>query len=157
MRIKSVMTKDVATCKPDDRMSTAYRVMWERDCGIVPVVHADSGRLEGIVTDRDLCMAALLSNRPPERIPVREVMATTVHTCTEDDDLKAAHATMRENQIRRLPVVDGEGHLTGLLSLNDLAVEAFESRSNAATRRQRDIARTLAAISTHRNAVEEED
>jgi len=101
-------------------------------------------------------MAALLANRPAHRIPVKDVMASEICTCHENDDLRTVHATMRDNQIRRLPVVDDERHLVGLVSLNDLAVEAFGSRSAAAARRQKDVAKTLGAVSEHSWDLEDE-
>jgi CBS domain-containing protein len=157
MKVKSIMTHEVASCRPEDSMHAAARLMWDHDCGAVPVVDAATGQLKGIVTDRDMCMAALLSNRPAHTIPVRDVMAAEVCTCHENDDLREVHATMRDNRIRRLPVVDDEQRLVGLVSLNDLAVEAFGSRSAAAVRRQRDVARTLSAVSEHSWDLEDEE
>ncbi|MHC4731742.1 MAG: CBS domain-containing protein [Planctomycetota bacterium] len=149
MKVKTIMTPEIASCRPEDSMHAAARLMWDNDCGAVPVVDSASGQLTGIVTDRDMCMAALLSNRPAHMIPVADVMSSEVCTCHEGDDLRTVHATMRANQIRRLPVVDDEKHLVGLVSLNDLAVEAFGSRSAAAVRRQKDVAKTLSVVSEH--------
>jgi CBS domain-containing protein len=150
MKIKSVMNRQVATCLPSDSLANAAQIMWNKDCGAVPVVEPGSGRLLGIVTDRDLAMAALLSNRPADSIHVRDAMTPKVITCVEDDDVREAHDAMREHQVRRVPVVDAEGRLTGLVSLNDLVLEAFATRAAAAARRQRECARTLAAVSRHR-------
>jgi CBS domain-containing protein len=127
-------------------MHAAAQLMWDHDCGAVPVVDRATGRLAGIVTDRDMCMAALLSNRPPHTIPVREVMSREVRTCQEDDELRTVHARMREHRIRRLPVVDQDTHLIGVVSLNALAAEAFAGRSAAAAKRQREVAKTLGAV-----------
>jgi CBS domain-containing protein len=102
-------------------MAEAARIMWEHDCGIVPVVDAE-GRPVGIVTDRDLCMAAYTRNEPLSRMPVRDVMAREIHCCRTDDDESAVHAAMRAYQVRRLPVVDADGRLQGIVSLNDLAL-----------------------------------
>jgi CBS domain-containing protein len=156
MKVKTIMTRDPACCRPEDSMHAAARLMWDNDCGAVPVVDGTTGKLNGIITDRDMCMAALLSNRPAHLIPVSDVMASEVCTCREDDDLRTVHATMRDNQIRRLPVVDEEQRLVGLVSLNDLAVEAFGSRSSAAVRRQRDVAKTLSMVSEHLWDLEDE-
>ena len=153
MKVKSIMSTDVASCQPGDPTYAAARLMWDNDCGVVPVVDGESGRLEGVVTDRDLCMAAMIFNAGPQ--PVSDVMAHDVHTCHIDDDVRDVHATMRENKVRRVPVVDDEQHLVGLVSLRDLAVEAFDSRSAAATKRQRDVARTLSEVSQPYNGVED--
>jgi CBS-domain-containing membrane protein len=77
-------------------------------------------------------------------------MARDVRTCTPEDDVRDVHATMREHQIRRLPVVDEGRRLIGLVSINDLATEAFAGRSAAASKRQRDVAKTIAEISRRR-------
>ena len=156
MKVKSIMTREIASCRPEDSMHAAARLMWDHDCGAVPVVDETTGQLEGIVTDRDMCMAALLANRPAHMIPVKDVMASEVCTCRESDDLKTVHATMRDNLVRRLPVVDDERHLVGLVSLNDLAVEAFGSGSAAAVRRQKEVAKTLSAVSEHVYEFEDE-
>jgi len=85
MKAKELMTRDVATCRPEDPMAAAARIMWERDCGIVPVVDGD-GRPVGVVTDRDLCMASFTRNEPLSRMPVRDAMAKKPFACREEDD-----------------------------------------------------------------------
>lgn len=150
MKVKSVMTKQVATCLPTDSLGAAAEIMWNKDCGIVPVVEAGTHRLLGVVTDRDLAMAALLSNRPADAVRVGDAMTAKLFTCREEDDVREAHDTMREHQVRRVPVLDDKGHLAGLVTLNDLVREAFGTRAAAAARRQRECARTLAAVSRPR-------
>jgi len=150
MKVKSVMNRQVATCIPTDSLGAAAEIMWTKDCGIVPVVEAGSQRLLGVVTDRDLAMAALLSNRPSDAVRVGDAMTTKLFTCGEEDDLREAHDTMREHLVRRVPVVDDKGRLAGLVTLSDLVQEAFATRAAAAARRQRECARTLAAVSRPR-------
>jgi CBS domain-containing protein len=150
MKIKSVMNRQVATCLPTDSLANAAQIMWNKDCGAVPVVEPGTGRLLGIVTDRDLAMSALLSNRPSDALKVADAMTPKVHACGEEADLREAHDAMREHQVRRLPVVDDEGRIVGIVTLNDLVLEAFATRAAAAARRQRECARTLAAVSRHR-------
>jgi CBS domain-containing protein len=153
MKIKSVMNKQVATCLPTDSLGAAAEIMWNKDCGIVPIVEPGSLRLLGVVTDRDLAMAALLSNRPMDAIRVGDAMTTKLFTCGEEDDLREAHDTMREHQVRRVPVVGEKGRLLGLVTLSDLVREAFSTRAAAAARRQRECARTLSAVcQPHENA-----
>jgi CBS domain-containing protein len=149
MKAKNLMTRDVYACRSEDPMSLAARIMWERDCGVVPVVDGD-GRVVGIVTDRDLCMASYTRNEALSRMPVRDAMAKEIFSCREEDDESAVHATMREHQVRRLPVVDDEGRLHGIVTLNDLAVQAAAGKGAAAEKRQREVARTLVGISRHR-------
>jgi len=147
MKVKKIMQADVVTSTADAPVAAAAKVMWENDCGFVPVL--EEGALVGVVTDRDVCMAALMTGLPLGLIRVREVMTTEIHTCDQDDELTAAHSAMREQQIRRMPVVNADDELVGVLSLNDLTNEAYSGRSKAATKRQRDAGRTLAAVCEH--------
>ena len=155
MKVKKLMTTDCATCTVDSPAADAAKIMWESDCGIVPVL--EDGNLVGVVTDRDICMAALMSGLPLGLIRVSEVMTTEVSVCEADDDVTAAHGTMRESQVRRLPVVDEEGALVGVISLADLANEAYAGRSKAAAKRQRDVGRTFATISEPHPVPESDD
>jgi CBS domain-containing protein len=149
MKAKNLMTRDVAACRAEDMMAVAARIMWERDCGVVPVVDSE-GRVIGVVTDRDLCMASYTRSEPLSRMPVKDAMAKDVFTCGEEDDESAVHAAMREHQVRRLPVADEEGHLLGMISLNNLALQAAVAKGGAAEKRLRETARTLLEISRHR-------
>jgi CBS domain-containing protein len=125
LRVGDLMQTEVRSCTPADALAEAARIMWERDCGCVPVVAQDgSGRAVGMITDRDVCMAAWTRGQPLSRIPVGEVMASRLTVCRPEDDVAEAEALMRTAQVRRLPVVDGAGHLRGILSLADLAEAA---------------------------------
>lgn len=115
MKVSELMTRDPVLCHPEDTMAGAARLMWEADCGCVPVV--DDGRVVGIITDRDITMAAYTRNRPLEGMPVRQAMATDVRVCHADDDLDVALRTLGEAQLHRLPVVDEHDRPIGLLSL----------------------------------------
>lgn len=148
MNVEQIMTKDVATCCPDDTLNEAARLMWERDCGFVPVAEpSPTRRLVGIVTDRDLCMAAYTRGRSLGEIRIGDVMSTGVRSCKPSDDLAAAETTMRDSQVHRLPVVDDADQLLGVISLADIAREAARE---AGSKRQEvtvaEIGETLAAI-----------
>jgi CBS domain-containing protein len=122
MNVEQLMTKVVWTCTAGDSLREAARIMWERDCGCVPVVESDgSGRVVGIVTDRDICMAAYLEGRPLDDLLVGDAMARVLRTCRPGDSLGEAEGLMRAAHVRRLPVVDDAGHLLGVLSLADIA------------------------------------
>ena len=123
MKIEKLMTREVAACGPDDVLNRAAQLMWERDCGFVPIID-ESQRVVGAVTDRDACMAAYTRGRPLPEIRVREVMSTRVRACRPTDDVTAAEESMRESQVHRLPVVDDADHLLGVISLADIAREA---------------------------------
>jgi CBS-domain-containing membrane protein len=120
--------------------------MWENDCGVVPVVDGD-GRVAGMITDRDVCMAAYTQGRTLGRIPVSDVMATQVHGVRETDSLEVVETLMRRERVRRVPVLDGDGRLKGILSLNDLARHAHRSIGQKSNGVGGDsIAKTLAAV-----------
>jgi len=108
--------------------------MWERDCGCVPVVEAENGtaRLVGMITDRDVCMAAYTQGRLLSEIEVRSAMATSVRSCRPTDSLHSALKTMEKNQFHRLPVIDEHGRLVGILSLADAAREAAREHAREA-------------------------
>ena len=120
MTVASLMTSDPAVCGPRDSLREAARVLFDRDCGIVPVVDP-GGALLGVVTDRDLCRAAWRSGRRLEELRVEEWMSTRLTTCGPGDSLGKAESRMRAARVRRLPVVEANGRLLGILSLADLA------------------------------------
>ncbi len=149
MKVADSMTREVRACTVHDSLNAAARVMWEHDCGCVPVVDGQ-GRLVGIVTDRDICMAAYTQGAPLEAIPLERVMAARVISCSRTDDLDTAHRLMRKHEIHRLPVVDSRGRLTGILSLSDVVNQA--SQAGAAPSEAVEIIATLSAIRKRRAA-----
>jgi CBS domain-containing protein len=125
MRIEQLMTKSPKSCQPGHTLSEAAQLMWDHDCGCLPVTAEDgSGRVVGMITDRDICMAAHLQGRPLRDLRVGEVMAKDVRACNPGDAPREAEAIMWEAHVRRLPVVDEADQLLGILSLADLAREA---------------------------------
>ena len=148
MRVEQVMAKNVVTCGPDDTVNDAARIMWEHDCGFVPIVEPGARPcVVGVVTDRDVCMAAYLRGRGLREIRIGDVMSTRVRSCRPADDVATAEATMRESQIHRLPVVDEGGLLLGVISLADIAREASRvARSRRHEVTAAEVGETLAAI-----------
>jgi CBS domain-containing protein len=151
MRVAQLMTKEVRFCHPSSSLHEAARLMWEGDCGFVPVTEEGGTRVVGVITDRDVCMAAYTRGQSLQSQSVRDAMARQVRSCRSDATVEQAEAIMREAQVRRLPVVDGAGQLIGVLSLSDLAREAARERGE---RRQdvraADVGETLATISQAR-------
>jgi CBS domain-containing protein len=139
------MTRDVKACRPEENLARAAQLMWDHDCGCVPVVDEER-RVVGIVTDRDVCMATLHAGRPLHELLVTQAMARKPVRVGAQDDIHDAQELMRQARVRRLPVTDGQGRLIGLLSLHDLARQASNHRWFAGLR-LRDIATTFAAIS----------
>lgn len=150
MNISDVCTKGVKSCNAQDNLATAAGIMWECDCGAVPVL-SDAGKLIGVVTDRDICIAVATRRRLAAEIPVSEVMSGKVVSCRFGDSVKEALRIMREAQIRRLPVLDEKGSLQGIVSVNDILLAVRELPAKAAKEALlQDVMVTLMAISQHR-------
>jgi CBS domain-containing protein len=148
MKVEELMTTDVGACRPFDSVDRGAKVMWERDCGAVPVVDQE-GRVIAMLTDRDICMAALTQGKPLGEIHVSSAMSRKLWSCRPSDDVKDAEQTMRAHQVRRLPVVDSDGKLVGLLSISDLARAAVTAKgSKKKPVGASDVGKTLGAIST---------
>ncbi|HJS73352.1 MAG TPA: CBS domain-containing protein [Vicinamibacteria bacterium] len=149
MKVEELMTTDVGACRPFDSVDRSAKVMWERDCGSVPVVDQE-GRAIAMLTDRDICMAALTQGRPLGEIHVSSAMSRRLWSCRPQDDVKEAEQTMRAHQVRRLPVIDPDGKLVGLLSISDLARAAVSVKGGRGKKKAvgaSEIGETLGAIS----------
>lgn len=150
MTIESLMSRQVQHCRPDHMLDFAAARMWEHDCGCLPVCAADGDgepRVIGMLTDRDICMAALFQGRPLHELKVADAMSRDIRVSKVDDRPEDVEMLMREQRIRRVPVTDDGGALVGIVSLADLARAA----RRAASRRggdvsERDVGHTLAAI-----------
>jgi CBS domain-containing protein len=128
MTVKQLMKTDIGACAPADSVLTALQAMRERRCGWVPVVDSH-GAVKGVITDRDAALAmADHPHRSAARISVDEAMSRNVISCVPDQNLKAVLATMAQYHVRRLPVIDRDGHLQGVLSIDDI-VQAAPSRT----------------------------
>ena len=150
MRVAQLMSRHPVTCNVNGSVNEAARLMWEHDCGAVPVVD-DDGNVVGIVTDRDICMAAYTQGEKLCAIPLASAMAKTVTCCRPEETIEAAEATMSRNQVRRLPVVNAESHIVGLLSISDLAREVSRPRA-LGDGSQRGFVATVSAISRPRSS-----
>jgi CBS domain-containing protein len=126
---RETMTPDPVFCQPGDSVSLAADLMRQHNVGSLPVVDtAASRRLVGIVTDRDLVVKVVAGNRAVDTATVRDAMTANPWSCREDDDLDRAIATMAERQVRRLPVVDAEGRLVGIVAQADVATRLRSDR-----------------------------
>lgn len=122
MKLKDIETKNPQVINPDQTVTEAARKMKEIDVGMLPV--CDGHHLLGAITDRDIVIRAIADGRNPLSTKVQEVMTHEIHYCFEDDDVKDAARLMEEKQIRRLPVVNRENQLVGIVSLGDLALRS---------------------------------
>src|SRR3954470_17817873 len=119
MKVKEVMTRDVRLIEPAHTIRDAARLMAEMDAGIIPVREGD--RLVGMITDRDIAIRAVAQGKGPET-SIREVMTDEVRYCFEDEDTDKVERNMADIQVRRLPVLNRDKRLVGIVSLGDLAV-----------------------------------
>lgn len=135
------------TCAPGANLKEAARIMWETDCGSVPVT--EDGRLVGIITDRDICMTVHLRGEATAHIRVQDAMSREVHTCSATDSLHDVLRVMRRHRVRRVPIVE-EDVVVGIISLGDISrhVQAQAKWGSSGVIR---VERTLAAISMPRN------
>ena len=132
MTCREVMTDNPVCCLPSDTVSQAARIMRREDVGPVPVVNDDQHKqLIGIVTDRDLALKVVAESRDPNHTMVSDVMTSTIIACRETDDASTAIKAMEEHQIRRIPVVDAEGKIVGIISQADVATRIREPKKIA--------------------------
>jgi CBS domain-containing protein len=125
-------------------------MMWDSDCGALPVLSVQ-GKVMGMITDRDICMATATKNRPPSEITVWETVSGKAYTCKMSDDVRTAMGIMERERVRRLPVVDEEDVLQGVISMNDCFLLAAETKGGKAPAIScEDVARTMRGISAHR-------
>lgn len=140
MKVKEIMTNDIGTCHPNESLSKAVSIMWQRDCGIVPVV-SDTGVVMGMITDRDVAIAVTSRNRPASEVLIDEVIKGQTICCAAGDSVQRALKKMRKHRIKRLPVVKKSGELVGMVSVADV----LNAKTNKAIRKQ--LVKTLKSIS----------
>ncbi len=122
MQIKELMITEVKTCSPETNLAAATDLFWKYDCGILPVVEAEA--VVGVITDRDVCIALGRRDRRASEITSGSVATRQVFTCSPEDDVKAALMQMRKGKVRRLPVIDQDRTLVGIISLDDIVTRA---------------------------------
>jgi CBS domain-containing protein len=123
MKVKDLMTKEPCYCMPETNLGSATELMWNANCGCLPVLSAE-GKVSGVITDRDICMALGTRNRFAGDVTVAEVMSPKLYFCAPEDDIHQALQTLGEAKVRRLPVVGQDGSLCGVLSVDDILSHA---------------------------------
>lgn len=126
---RDVMTREPACCQPTDSLVSVAELMKTQDVGAVPVVDGVGRKLVGMVTDRDIVVKGLAAGRSADQATVRDVMSTDVVTCREDDDVDEAVSRMSSRKIRRVPVVDGNGALQGIIAQADIATRIHRDKT----------------------------
>jgi CBS domain-containing protein len=127
MKVSEVMTVEVGFCHLEDDLTKAAHIMWQKDCGVVPVVDAEK-RLAGVITDRDIAMAVATRNQKASHIKAREMMFRVAVVCAPEDDLKDALRKMRKYKVRRLPVTNQNKELLGIVSLTDILLKGARKK-----------------------------
>jgi len=145
--VAEVMNKMVRCVRENDSLSAAAKVMWDCDCGAVPVLSQIGERPVGMITDRDICMATWSRDSAPSAIPVSSAMSKNLYYCAPTDDITVAESIIRTKQIRRLPVIDSSGRLVGILSLADVARRTARPGLVSADIRPDELAQLVADIS----------
>jgi CBS domain-containing protein len=118
MKVSDAMTRDVRVANPNQTIQDAAKMMSDVDSGVLPV--GENDRLIGMITDRDIAVRAVAQGKGPQTL-VREVMTDHVHYCFDDEDMDEVTRKMADSQVRRLPVVNRDKRLVGILSLGDVA------------------------------------
>lgn len=149
MKVSELMTKNPASVTPEQTLREAAAAMEKADCGCLPVIeNGNSGKLIGVVTDRDIATRGVAQGKGPEAC-VRDVMSSNPTCCSADDDVETVERIMAEEQVRRVPVVDESGHGIGMVSQADIALAAQRSRDIS----DRDVARVVECVSAPSHAV----
>ncbi len=128
MKVFEVMTIEVGFCRLEDDLTTAAQIMWEKDCGVVPVVDAEN-RVVGVITDRDICIAAATRNQQTSQIKASEMNFRAPVVCAIDGDVKDVLRRMRKYKVKRLCVTNQDKELLGIISLTDILLKAAEKKS----------------------------
>ncbi len=150
MKVGDLMNKTSKFCTPATNLAEVAELLWSLDCGALPVVDGP-GQVVGMITDRDICIGLGTRDRLASEMTVAEVINGPVYSCRVQDDIQTALKTLRTQKVRRLPVLNKEGKLEGMLCLNDLILHA-EKRSGQKipALSYEDVIETLKVISEHR-------
>ena len=135
MQLIDVMTRNAECIKPSDSVMHAARRMRDMEVGSLPVCDQNS-RLAGMITDRDITIRCTADGHDPKEVAVADIMTPEIIYCFEDDDIHEAAAVMEEHQIRRLPVLNREKRLVGIVTLGDMAVRGDDYAMNAEALRE---------------------
>lgn len=131
MKVKSVMIRTPAHCELDTNLGAAVEAMWNFNCGMLPVVDG-TGKVVGVITDRDVCIALGTGNHLPGEMAVGDILSRRVVSCRSEDNLHDVLTKMGEARVRRLPVIGHDGGLEGILSIDDIVLRMEAGKSGGA-------------------------
>lgn len=141
------MTRSVGVCREDDSLAQAVEIMWQKDCGIVPVINKKS-KVVGTITDRDIAVSVFLQNKPASEITASSIINGKVITCSSKDKVEKVLKTMKKHQIKRLPVTGKDDKLKGMISITDILLASNKDKSL-----RKSVVKTLEAIGKPRPIV----
>jgi len=148
MKVRELMTENAVFCRSELNLAAVGSLMWEHDCGFIPVVD-DAEKVTGVITDRDICIALSTRDRQPSQITVGEVTSIPAFVCSPDDDIQTALETMSKERLHRLPVVNADRGLVGILSINDILLHAEKSAGKTPEISYDDVVQAFQAICAH--------
>jgi CBS domain-containing protein len=138
MKIREVMSRDPACCVLHDTAQMVAKILCDHNIGSMPVVaDQQSRRLVGMITDRDLCCSVIAEGMDPRTTPIEKLLTLAPFTCRDGENIETCERLMREHQVRRIPIVDAEDRVIGIVSQADLALKDTPAR----------LAKTVAEIS----------
>jgi CBS domain-containing protein len=147
MKVKEIMMGTPYTCRRETNLGEAAELMWKGNCGFLPMTGAD-GKVCGVITDRDICIALATRNKLAGEVTADEVSEGRLYACSPEDEIHVALLTMREGKVRRLPVIDSDGKAVGVLSMDDVLLHAEPSGSGKIVELSTDeVVRSYRAIS----------
>ncbi len=124
MKVREIMSRDPVCCVLTDTAQRVAKVLCDHNVGSVPVVtDQESRKLVGMITDRDLCCSVVAQGVDPKSTPIEKLITTAPFTCRDGENIEACERVMQEHQVRRIPVVDAEDRVTGIVSQADLALK----------------------------------
>jgi CBS domain-containing protein len=148
MTVRDLMRSSPKSCAPTTNLAAVTELLWCCGCGALPVVDS-RGRVLGIVTDRDICMALGTKDRRPSELVAEQVMSREIATCRASDEIHTALKVMRARKVRRLPVLNADGKLEGILCISDLILDACHDDGSRPKFSYEDVMNTLRCICSH--------
>lgn len=144
MKIRAIMTTDIGFCNLEDSLTQAAEIMWQKDCGVVPVIDGEK-KIVGMITDRDICIAAATRDQKPSDIKAMEIISDNIISCKSNEKVEKALKKMKKYQLKRLAIVGKKCELVGILSINDILLGGRKVK-----KLRKKIYQTLKAIGTPR-------
>jgi len=152
MRLKEIMLEDTKTCRSNQNLLDAARLMRQVNCGVVPIID-ENKKVLGMLTDRDICLCVADKDQKLSDIRISEAMTPKAYSCHPNDSIDDALETMRQHQIRRVPIVDDKGVLQGIVTMDDIICKAAKKLDATEARRSyEEVVDTLQNIHEHQGA-----